>query len=124
MSALQAKRAELRDALTAAEFHAFSALPENVTPPMVFVTGNEPYVEPGSTFGSVVVHHQITVVAGAGINEQTANELDDLIEGVVGVVSGLVDTFEVGRPAQIALGGQEFPAAAITTQTEIRLEAP
>lgn len=122
-SSLQSKRGELRDALTAANFHAFSALPENVVAPMVFVTGAEPYVTlDGANFRNVIVHHQITVVGSSGINEETANELDDLLAGVLAVINRLVDSFEVDRPAQISLGGQEHPAVAITTQTEIPLE--
>lgn len=123
MSALQAKRVELRDALRTANFHAFSTKPETVVAPLVFVTMAEPYVSlDGATFGGVVVHHQITVVGSPGINEETADELDSLIEGVLVVIAPLIGTFEVGRPASIALNGQEHPAAAITTQTEIRLE--
>ena len=124
MSALQAKRAELRDALREANFHAFSALPEQVAAPMVFVTGAEPYVTlDEASFRNVIVHHQITVVASAGINEQTADELDDLLAGVLAVINPLVADFEVDRPAHIALGGQEYPAVAITTRSEIPLEA-
>lgn len=123
MSALQAKRAQLRDALTAASFHAFSTLPEQVVAPVVFVTGADPYVSlEGAAFRHAIVHHQITVVASAGLSEETANELDDLLAGVLVVIADLVGTFEVDRPAQIALGGQEHPAVAITTQTEISLE--
>lgn len=123
MSTIRAKRAQLRDALADADFHAFSALPEQVVAPLVFVTGAEPYVTlDGAPFGSAIVHHQVTVVASPGINEETANELDDLLTGVLVVLSGLVDNFEVDRPAQIDLGGQAHPAVAITTQTEIRLE--
>lgn len=123
MSALQAKRIELRDALRAADFHAFSALPESVVAPIVFVTGADPYVSlDGAAYGGAIARHQITVVASAGVNEQTADELDDLLAGVLAVITDLVDTFEVDRPAQIGLGGQEHPAVAITTQTEIRLE--
>lgn len=125
MSSLKAKRVELRDALSAASFHAFSTKPETVVAPVIFVTGAEPYVSlEGASFGgSVIVHHQITVVASPGINEETADELDELIEGVLAVIGDLVDTYEVDRPASIALGLQEHPAAAITTTTEIRLEA-
>lgn len=123
MSALKAKRTELRDALNAANFHAFSAKPETVVAPLVFVTGAEPYVSlDGATFRTVIVHHQVTVVGSPGINEETANELDDLLEGALAVVNALVGDFEVGRPASISLNGQEHPAVAITTQTEIRLE--
>lgn len=123
MSALSDKRAEIRDALIAANLSAFSALPESVVAPLVFVTGADPYVTlDGATFRTVIVHHQISVVASPGINEQTADELDDLLERVVAVITPLVGDFEVDRPAQISLGGQEHPAVAITTQTEIRLE--
>lgn len=123
MSALRAKRAELRDALRVADFHAFSAKPETVVAPLVFVTGAEPYVSlDGATFRTVIVHHQITVVGSPGINEETADELDGLLEGVLAVINPLVGDLEVGRPASISLNGQEHPAVAITTQTEIRLE--
>jgi hypothetical protein len=123
VSALQNKRVELRDALRAANFHAFSTKPEAVVPPVVFVTGAEPYVSlDGAAFGGAIVHHQVTVVGSPGINEETADELDELVEGVLAAIGNRVGQFEVGRPASISLSGQEHPAAAITTHTEIRLE--
>lgn len=122
-TALKDKRAELRTALTDAGYNAFSAKPETVVAPLVFVTGAEPYISlEGASFGGVIVHHQITVVASPGVNENTANELDDLVEGVLLVIADRVGSLEVGRPASIALNGQEHPAVAITTETEIRLE--
>lgn len=124
MSALVAKRTELKDALVAAGYFAFSVLPEVADPPMVFVAPAEPYVSPeGAAFGGVIVHHQINVVAGPGVNEQRADELDGMIEGVLNVVAPLVGMFEVGRPGAIDISGQAYIGVAITTQTEIQLEA-
>lgn len=123
MSALVAKRTELKDALTAAGFFAFSTLPEVAEPPMVYVAPAGPYVSlEGATFGGVIVHHQVIVVAGPGVNEQRADELDQMVEGVLAVIAELVGTLEVGRPGSIDISGQPYIAAAITTETEIRLE--
>ena len=123
MSALADKRTQIKDALTTAGYFAFSAVPENASPPLVYVAPNEPYVVlEGATFGGVIVHHQIVIVGSPGVNEERADELDTLVEGVLVVVAELVDTFEVGRPGAIALNGQEHIGVAITTQTEIRLE--
>ncbi|NYD43935.1 hypothetical protein [Nocardioides panaciterrulae] len=124
MSALVAKRTELKDALTAAGYFAFSTVPEIAQPPMVYVAPAEPYISlEGAAFGGVIVHHQIVVVAGPGVNEQRADELDGLVEGVLFVIADLVGLFEVGRPGSIELSGQAYIAVAITTQTEIQLEA-
>lgn len=124
MSALKAKRDELKTALTDAGFFAFSTVPETAAPPLVYVAPNEPYVSlEGAAFGGVVVHHQIIVVAAQGVNEQRADELDDLVEGVFAVVAERVDRLEVGRPGQIAFNGQAHIGVAIDVETEIRLEA-
>lgn len=124
MSALEAKRTELKTALTNAGYFAFSTVPEVAEPPLMYVAPNEPYVSlEGATFGAVIVHHQVIIVAAPGVNEQRANDLDALVEGVLAAISDLVDTFEVGRPGQIAFNGQSHIGVAIDTQTEIRLEA-
>lgn len=125
MSALKDKRDEIRTALTDADFFAFSTVPEVAAPPLVYVAPNEPYVSlDGATFGGVIVHHQIVIVAAPGVNEQRADELDDLVEGVLAVVGPRVDTFEVGRPGQLTFNGQPHIGVAIDTTTEIRLETP
>ena len=124
MSALVVQRTALKDALAAAGFFAFTAPPEDASPPLVFVGANEPYVSlEGAAFGGAIVHHQIVVVAGPGVNEQRADELDQMVEGVLAVVADLVGTFEVGRPGSIDINGQAYIGAAVDTQTEIRLEA-
>lgn len=124
MSALKAKRDELKTALETAGYFAFSAVPEVAEPPLVYVAPNDPYVSlEGATFGGVIVHHQIIIVAAPGVNEERADELDDLVEGVMAVVLPLIGTLEVGRPGQISLNGQPHIGVAIDVETEIRLEA-
>lgn len=121
--ALVAKRAELRDALTAAGMFAFSTLPENADPPMAYVAPGDPYVSAeGASFGAVIAHHQVVLVAGPGVNEVRADELDEMVETALTAVADLVGTFEVDRPGSIDINGQAYIAVAIFTQTEIRLE--
>lgn len=123
MTTLAGKREELRAALDAAGFSAFSTLPEVVTPPCAFVTPNEPYITlEGASFGAVIVHHQISLVTSPGVNEDTANELDQMTQDALVAIDELVGTFEVGRPGAIALNSQDHISVAITVSTEIRME--
>lgn len=123
MTTLAGKREELRAALAAAELAAFSTVPEVVTPPLAFVTPNEPYVTlEGASFGGVIVHHQISLVASPGVNEVTADELDQMVQTALVAVADLIGTLEVGRPGSISLNNQTHIAVAIDVTTEIRLE--
>lgn len=115
-------RGQLKTALVAADFFAFSTLPEKAPPPLVYVAAGDPYVTPvGATFGGLVVNHQLVLVASAGVNEARADELDEMIAGVIDVIEGLGEFgYEVGRPGSITIEGQDYLGVAIELQTETR----
>lgn len=119
-------RTRIKDALTAADFFAFSTVPDNAMPPMVYVAPADPYVTPeGASLGGVIVRHQLIAVASPGVNETRADELDDMVSRAIDVLDVLVEqgiagTYEVGRPGGITLGGQPYLGVAIDIQTEIQ----
>lgn len=123
MTTLEGKREEIRSALANDDLVAYSTLPENVVTPCAFVTPSEPYITlEGANFGGVIVHHQVSLVASPGVNEVTANEIDQMVQAALPVLAALVDTLEVDRPGSISLNNQEHIAVAIAVTTEIRLE--
>lgn len=116
-------RTDLRDALDAAGLHAFTTVPEAWTPPGVFVGPDDPYLDfEGSTFGGVLVHHQLTVVTAAGTNDVQADALDDLVLQILRTDLGEHQVSQVAQPGQIAINGQAHLGVAIRlTPVEIRL---
>lgn len=123
MTTLEQARATLRDALKSAGMDAFSVTPEVADPPFAYAAPDEPYLSPdGASFGQLIARHQVVLIASAGVNEATADELDQMIVTAVRAIDDAVDTFEVGRPGTIGLNSQSYLAVAISTTTEISIQ--
>jgi hypothetical protein len=126
MSALSEARATLADALEAADLHAFVTIPEDVDPPFVCVSPDEPYIsyegDIGLNFGEALVRHRLTLVAERGENEQEADQLDELILTVLGIdfeAEGFTVT-EVGEPGSVPVNNQLHLGVNIRLQSIIR----
>lgn len=122
-NALTDHRTLLRDILSDAGIdHAFVIVPERVTPPFAYVGPGLPYVTyEGATFGGMIAHFAVGVVASKGTNEVAAEELDDLVLRVLDAVAadGRYQVNEVDNPGRITLNGQTYLACSIDIQTEI-----
>lgn len=121
---LSTLRDELVEALDANGITAHTTVPEVWTPPGVFVGPDLPYLDfEGATFGGVLVHHQLTVVGPAGVNDVQVETLDDLILQILAALPpGEWSVESVDQPGRIVLNGQNYLAAAIhLTPHEIRL---
>lgn len=122
MSAYSDVRTSLKDALVEAGFSAFTVIPERVTPPFVYVAPADPYItREGATFGGEILHHYVGVVAGRGVNEKLADDLDDQLVRVLDAIDATDDHHvrEVEQPGQITISGQQHLAVAIVVDTEI-----
>ena len=116
------KRAALKAALEDAGIKAYVTKPtKGLTFPLAFVAPGDPYITTdGATFGSEILNFDIVLVPRAGITEERANELDDLI--LTAFDAALAADFgaaRVERPGSITLNGQEYVAAVITASTEL-----
>lgn len=124
-------RTQIRDALKAADINAYSAPNDKAIPPLVYVSPREPYLtREGATFGGWVGQLQVTCVARQGINEQRADDLDDLIVTVLDVLEaeGFAEVGlyvqQVNRPGQVSIGGTPYLAVAIDVAAEIQRRPP
>lgn len=115
-------RAALKDALVAAGIKAYVTKPsKGLTFPLAFIAPGDPYITTeGANFGEEFLNFDVVLVPRAGITEERANELDDLILDAFDAVrdAGL-GTVRVERPGSITLNGQEYVAAVITVTTEL-----
>ena len=114
-------RAAVKDALTGAGLHAFTHLPERVTPPFAFVGPRDPYVTHNDApFGAEFVNNQVILVSGKGTNEAAAEELDQMVVTALEALGEQAG--DVGFPGRINISGSgEFLAVAIDVTHEIRL---
>jgi hypothetical protein len=116
-------RTILKDLLVAGGLeHTFVIVPPKATPPMVFVGPGSPYITyEGATFGGVIAHFDVGIVAGKGTNETAAEELDEMVLEVLDAIraAGTFQANDVDRPGRINLNGQEHLACSIDVQTEI-----
>jgi len=91
-------------------------------PPLVFVGPGEPYVTfdyEGRLFGHVLVNLEVVCFAGAGVNEVTAAQLDDMVLAVLAAVPDGYVVTDVDRPGYDSLNGQKYPAVVVHVAREI-----
>ncbi len=116
-------RTDLKGLLEAADFFAFTIIPERATPPFAYVMPGLPYLSfEGATYGGgVIVRCNVGVVAKRGANESTAEALDLMVLQVLDAVDqqdGFVVS-EVDLPGQVTINGQAHLAVSIEVQKEI-----
>lgn len=129
-NALTDLRAAIVAGLQAQNFSAFDVLPENATPPCVWVVPADPYVtHEGAGFGrALIVRHQVNFAAAAGVNVASAEQLDAMLLEVLDALDALTDdpeapdliTGDVDRVGTTPIGGQNYLAATVNVSTEIR----
>ena len=121
------KRNALREALSAADLNIYVTKPsKGLTFPLAFIAPGDPYITTeGAAFGSEIVNFDIVLVPKAGITEERANELDDLIlQALDAVFAADFDTTRVERPGSITLNGSDYVAAVVTASTQIHRGNP
>lgn len=125
MNKLASSRENLKASLTAADLHAFTTIPEKVTPPFVAVAPDDPYISyesgAGLNFGEVFVRHRLVLVVAAGVNDIQANALDDLILAVLAVDLDPHEVIAVDEPGSIVINGQKHLGTSISLSTPINL---
>lgn len=124
MITFEGLREELKDALEDADLHAFLIEPEKVTPPLVFVSPDDPYLTfEGAAYGNVIVHHQLAIAAARGVNEVAAGEVDRILATVLAAIP---PDFAIGdaRTGKITISGQQYLGAEVNLYREIRLPTP
>ena len=113
-------RATLKAAMEAADLRTFTVVPERYVPPAVILEADDPYISfEGAVFGGLIVHHRLIVIAGVGINEVTAADLDSRLLKVLDAVPADHAIDDVGRPGRWDVNGQSHPAAVVSVLTEV-----
>lgn len=120
---LAAERKSLVDAIAGdpVDLNVLDHLPERLVPPAVLVRAGSPYVGEAVTFDERRLNYQAIVVAPAGSNERITDELDELVEKVIGRVlaSGfsLSPSSAVEQPASITRNAATYLAAVVNIQS-------
>lgn len=126
-NALTDLRTAVKAVLDEAGFRTFTTVPSQVTPPCAFVSPGDPYLtREGAAFGGEIVRHRVVVVTAAGINDTTAESLDELLLTALDALYASVDwdVTEVGSPGPIGLNNAQYLAVPIDIQQQIHREAP
>lgn len=115
-------RVDLVGLLGAVDAQVYDHLPARLSPPAVVVLPGSPYLEPGDRFGSLIVHHTVTVVVPTGASDVVTRTIDDLLEDVlVELINAKYLVDSVSTYYGLDLGGTSFLAADIFVHSTITL---
>lgn len=120
-------REDLREILDgiSEELQAFTVVPEEGDPPMVWVAPGSPYVtREEANLGAEIVRCNAVILASTGDNDISAEELDGLILQVKDAIDDSEEFWagDVGLPGTAPFAGQSYLAVSVEAQTEIRRE--
>lgn len=118
MSGLAAARADLTAALDGAGYPYADHVPARITPPVVLLVPDDPYIEPGETFDpdELTCRMQVHLVAATASNAKATTDLDTMIDRV-GAHLGVWLLDRVSAPYVAAVDDREFLAARISIST-------
>lgn len=123
MSSLTDWRVTIRDAIAAKGHTVHTTAPERPSPPLIFVGPSDPYLsrEEGRAFGEEVLRLEVIPVAGKGVNDVKAEELDRMIDDCLAALDGIEGLVvrRVDRPGQISLANQAYLACAVNVECEV-----
>jgi hypothetical protein len=123
--------AALAAALQAADLTVFTQVPEAATAPFVYFLEDDPWITPGTSFGSWRLSGQLVCVAESGDNEYQADQLADLVATAllaVGDTPFRVKPDGVSIPAEMTQNDQAclgctVPLQAHVTRAELNAHA-
>lgn len=124
MSAIRDQVAELVQLLEAADLTVYGEVPEAATAPFVYVLEDEPWIEPGTTFGNFRLRVQLVCVAEAGTNTYQADQLADLVTTVITALVISKGPFTlaaagVSQPGEMTQNGQSCLGCSVSTIAHI-----
>ena len=120
---ITANKAEFALDLQAAGLEVLDYVPERVVPPIVIISADSNYLTPETIGNQYRLGLRLTLVAATATNEQSTEELDQLISDVVSAVAdlGYVVLKTVASPYRLAVNTAEYFAADITLDLSITL---
>ena len=122
MNPLTQARNDVADLLSAAGINAYAYMPDRAAPPLVAVTGGNPYVEAGNTMTNDLVRFTVRVVLTPGDAGVRAEELDDMVLAVSDTLANNGWALTVNEPGSITIGTGEFPAVDISVEKYLELD--
>lgn len=122
MSALGDMRQDVADVVNAAtSIKSFVFAPARLIVPSAVVMPGSPYVESGSTFGTLTANFSVELIMGTAANQVVAAGLDDQIENaIVGLVNAGYSIENASTPYALEANGQQYLAATISVNNSIR----
>jgi hypothetical protein len=120
---LTASKAEFALDLQTAGLDVLDYVPERVVPPIIIVSPDGTYITPDSVGKSYLMGLKLTLVASTATNEQSTEELDDLISRVLTALQDLhyVHLTSVQQPYRLQANTAEYLATDITLDLSITL---
>lgn len=100
---------------------AHDHVPDSIEPPCLVIAPADGYVSGGQTFGEQLVQLDVWVLVElGGDNEATTDNLDDLIETVVGSLGEWIQTAS-GQPGPVETAEWQAHGLNLTVATQINL---
>jgi hypothetical protein len=94
-------RADLEASLSDAGYRVFGYVPERLAPPSIIVTGADPYLTQGETFGAYEINLAVYLTVECGTSQREIAALDEMLNAVLPHFEGSGDspwTTEVAQP--------------------------
>lgn len=122
MSALGDMRQDVANVVTAStSLPGYAFFPGRLIVPSAVVMPGSPYLESGSTFGTLTARFTVEVVMGTANNEVTASGLDDQVtDAVVGFINAGYSVESVSAPYALEANAQQYLASTITVNHSLR----
>jgi len=116
-------KAEFALDLQTAGLDVLDYVPERVVPPIIIVSPDSTYISPDSLGTSYLMSLKLTLVASTATNEQSTEQLDDLIAQTLTALQNMhyVHLSSVQQPYRLQANTAEYLATDITLDLSITL---
>ena len=121
MNEITTAKVEFTTALQGAGLDVKEYLPDRITPPVVIVMPNQPYLVPETVGNEYTMNLEVVCVAQTATNENASEELDSLIESVLNALPAYAGITSVGKPYALTTGNTEFLSANLNVEVTITI---
>lgn len=121
MNEITLAKVQFKDALEAAGLDVKEYLPDRITPPVVIVMPNQPYLTPETVGSEYTMNLEVVCIAATASNETASEQLDELIESVLNALPAYAGISTVGKPYALATGNAEYLSSNLNVTVTITI---
>ena len=112
---------QFKAVLVAAGLDALEYVPERVIPPIIVINSGTPFLTPETLSKEYVLNLELNLIANTATNEESTEDLEDLIEATLNALPAYARLVRVEKPYALAVNNAEYLSCNMAVELSITI---